>query len=269
MSREIRTARYNPLMVVSNRFGYSSEDASRFRFLQFNILGRQLAPRNIPTRSVDVFRRAFENAGRSSALGSEEKSVAKFNESRILQGFDSFVKSDVFVIEASSSTESLVGFARTLVNIFDEGEDRLTTSSAADDHQRFAPARDKLAGVVSENENPLLPPSMFLISNLIEKYKEESDVIALPEPTGEEVGHQPESLFHLDLRGLEAAYGDDEPEYTMDMLIAVNPDYEGTDVRLDSGKRSFARGLETAYDDDEPEYTTDILIEVNPDHEKE
>lgn len=27
--------------------------------------------------------------------------------------------------------------------------------------------------------------------------------------------------------GLNAAYGDDEPEYTLDDLIEINPDYEG------------------------------------------
>ena len=41
---------------------------------------------------------------------------------------------------------------------------------------------------------------------------------------------------HASARGLEGAYSDDEPEYTLDMLIAVNPDYEGTDKKCASEK---------------------------------
>lgn len=33
------------------------------------------------------------------------------------------------------------------------------------------------------------------------------------------------------VRGLESAYSDDEPEYTLDMLIALNPDYKGEYVK--------------------------------------
>lgn len=32
----------------------------------------------------------------------------------------------------------------------------------------------------------------------------------------------------ISARGLEGAYSDDEPEYTLDALVAVNPDYKGT-----------------------------------------
>ena len=67
-------------------------------------------------------------------------------------------------------------------------------------------------------------------------------------------------------RGLEGAYGDDEPEYTLDMLIAVNPDYKGSREKCNATSRLPARGLEGAYDDDEPEYTLDMLIAVNPDY---
>lgn len=269
MLHEIQTTRHNPLIAGPERSGYLPQDANRSRLLEFNMFGKQLTPQEAPTMSVDVFRRAFERAGKFSMLESQEKSATQLNSSRILQNFDSFVKPSVLRAKANSSTESLVGFARTLVNIIDESTDHLTTQSATYNYQRLAAVRENLTDVVSENENSLLPPSMFFISNLIEKYEEKFSIVALPEPTRKEVRHQPKSLFHLGSRGLEAAYGDDEPEYTVDMLVAVNPDYEGTDIELDSGKYSFARGLEVAYDDDEPEYTTDMLIEVNPDHEKE
>jgi len=271
MSHETQTARHNLLIAVSERSGYLSENANRSRLLEFNMFGKQLT-QEPPTISVDVFRRALEFAGKSSTLESQEKFPAKLASSQVFQSFDSFVKSDVFLVKVNSSTESLVGFARALVSIVDEGEDHFTTLSATTDYQRLAAAQDKLTDVVSKNENPLLSPSMLsmlFISNLIEKYEEKSNIVALPEPTKAEIRHQPESLLLLGSRGLEAAYGDDEPEYTTDMLIAVNPDYEGTDIELDSSERSFARGLEAAYDDDEPEYTTDTLVEVNPDYEKE
>ena len=52
------------------------------------------------------------------------------------------------------------------------------------------------------------------------------------------------------LSGLAAAYGEDEPEYTLDMLINKNPHYKpGTSVS----------GLAAAYGEDEPEYTLDML----------
>ncbi len=267
MPREIQAARHNPLMVGSDRFGYSSEDARRFWLLEFPMFGRQLALQEAPTRFVDMFRRALESAGESPALESQEKSLAKFNSSRIFQNFGSTGQSGVFVARPSSSTESVVGIAGALVSMIDEAEDNLAIWSATRGYQRLATFRDKL---VDENENSPLPSSVFFIGNLIEKYEEESNIIVLPEPTKEKkVKHRSESLFHLGSRGLEAAYCDNEPEYTMDMLIAVNPDYEGNDIELHSGKHSFVRGLEAAYHDDEPEYTTDILIEVNPDYEKE
>ena len=42
---------------------------------------------------------------------------------------------------------------------------------------------------------------------------------------------------HAAVCGLEGAYDDDEPEYTLDMLAALNPDYEGTDKKCASEKR--------------------------------
>ena len=64
-------------------------------------------------------------------------------------------------------------------------------------------------------------------------------------------------------RGLEGAYGEDEPEYTLDMLISVNPKYEGSIKECCPEARVPARGLEGAYGEDEPEYTLDMLISVS------
>ena len=70
----------------------------------------------------------------------------------------------------------------------------------------------------------------------------------------------------ISARGLEGAYSDDEPEYTLDMLVAVNPDYKGTRKACNTMVPISARGLEGAYSDDEPEYTLDMLVAVNPDY---
>ena len=48
---------------------------------------------------------------------------------------------------------------------------------------------------------------------------------------------------------------EDEPEYTLDMLISVNPKYEGAVKECCPEARVPARGLEGAYSEDEPEYT--------------
>lgn len=85
---------------------------------------------------------------------------------------------------------------------------------------------------------------------------------------GEEAKVERGSHLRVPVRGLEAAYGDDEPEYTSDMLISINPDYAGLDENGEISSRVPVRGLEAAYGDDEPEYTLDMLISVNPDYEK-
>ena len=64
-------------------------------------------------------------------------------------------------------------------------------------------------------------------------------------------------------RGLEGAYGEDEPEYTLDILIAANPDYKGSPEKCNLTSHLPARDLEGAYDDDEPEYTLDMLISTS------
>ena len=87
-------------------------------------------------------------------------------------------------------------------------------------------------------------------------------------PTKKLKKEEVEAKQPLGVRGLEGAYGDDEPEYTLDMLIAVNPDYKGSSEKCNTTSRIPARGLEDAYDDDEPEYTLDILAVLNPDYER-
>ncbi len=90
----------------------------------------------------------------------------------------------------------------------------------------------------------------------------------LTQPLNTEETEDEQTFEHrVPARGLEGAYGDDEPEYTLDMLITANPDYKGTDKKCGAASPVPARGLEGAYGDDEPEYTLDMLIAINPDYE--
>ena len=105
---------------------------------------------------------------------------------------------------------------------------------------------------------------MDYISERIKTYAEEFDMCV---PTGKLKKDEVETKHplgeHAAARGLEGAYGDDEPEYTLDMLIAVNPKYEGFAKEYCPDARLTARGLEGAYGEGEPEYTLDMLISVS------
>ena len=152
----------------------------------------------------------------------------------------------------------------TFVNVT---EDQLLTELTENDYHMLVEALDKLIDIVGESENHLLTLLMRFIGKLIERYEEKSDTTGWNESLeGEESTW--ESGLPLPAQGLEAAYSDDEPEYTTDMLVEVNPDYEDPDKEQGSGLHLSAQGLEAAYSDDEPEYTTDMLVEVNPDYEK-
>ena len=53
-------------------------------------------------------------------------------------------------------------------------------------------------------------------------------VTILPSPThsGSAEEEERQDWLRLSLHGLVAAYGDDEPEYTIDMVKELNPDYQ-------------------------------------------
>lgn len=48
-------------------------------------------------------------------------------------------------------------------------------------------------------------------------------ITILPKPSDEERG----DWARLSLESLAGAYGDDEPEYSLDLIKEANPDYEG------------------------------------------
>ena len=53
-------------------------------------------------------------------------------------------------------------------------------------------------------------------------------VTILPSPihSGDAEEEERQDWLRLSLHGLAAAYGDDEPEYTIDMVKELNPDYQ-------------------------------------------
>ncbi|MCY3551175.1 MAG: hypothetical protein OXH39_12005 [Candidatus Poribacteria bacterium] len=65
------------------------------------------------------------------------------------------------------------------------------------------------------SENHPLVSLMEVIETLIEKYESEQESL------------EREAWSGLSMQMLARAYGEDEPEYTTDMLKWVNPDYEG------------------------------------------
>ena len=204
---------------------------------------------------------SLEDAGELSGFGSQASASVVFDPpskhhvpNRIEEIFGPLIKpepdpepdSELPVprqpLEKPEPTQSLVAAVAALVGAVGGDEDQLSASLTSDNYEQLIAALDRLIEVVGENEDHFLAPLMDFVGKLIEKYQEESDMTT-------------SNAVHVS--GLATAYGEDEPEYTLDMLINENPDYEpGTSVS----------GLATAYGEDEPEYTLDILINENPDY---
>ena len=161
---------------------------------------------------------------------------------------------------ADSPSQSFVAAVEMLVGVT---EDKFLASLTDDDCQRLAAARDKLTDLVGEAENNIFTPLKDFIGSLIEKYEERFDMAILAETPDRR-----DALLNLEPRGLEAAYGDDEPDYTDVTFIEVNPNYKGIRVESGNGEHSSGRGLAAAYGDDEPDYTDVAFIEVNPNYGK-
>ena len=192
---------------------------------------------------------SLEAAGELSGFGSLAPASVVFGSSskhhvpnRIEEFFAREADSEPDSDKEPEPTQSLVASVAALVGAVGGNEDKLFASLTDGNYQQLVEVLDRLIEVVGENEDHFLAPLMDFVGKLIEKYQEESDM------TTSNVAP---------LSGLAAAYGEDEPEYTLDMLINENPDYiPGTSVS----------GLAAAYGEDEPEYTLDMLINKNPDY---
>ena len=250
---------------------------------------KQQTPQVPPTVDRVELDIAFEDAGGLSALGPQKQAPIRFDSSSTLQGSDTIMSLAALGIfgaqwrntaqfaltmllaslgnsdaKADRPSQLLAATVDTLVGV---PENQFLDALTEDDYQRFVASLDKLIDVVGEDETHPFAPLMNFIGNLIEKYEEQSTMGNQTESLNrEEAKTDLDSDMRVPVRGLEAAYGDDEPEYTLDMLIEVNPDYAGLDENGEVSLRVPVRGLEAAYGDDEPEYTLDMLTEVNPDH---
>ena len=225
-----------------------------------------------------------EDAGGLVASGSQKQAPVRFGSSPMPQGFEAIMSlaalgvsgaqwrntaqfAFAMLLGSLSDSETKVNnpvqlLAATVDTLVEANEDQFLASLTDTDRQQLITTLDKLIDVVGEDENHLLTPLMNFIGNLIEKYEEQSTMENRTESLDrEESEAERDAGLRLPARGLEAAYGDDEPEYTLDMLIDVNPHYAGLDENGEISSRLPMRGLEAAYSDDEPEYTLDMLIE--------
>ncbi len=83
------------------------------------------------------------------------------------------------------------------------------------DYQQLSILQDELINLIGENENHPLMSLMEVVGALLEKYESEQEA------------SEREAWSSLSMQMLARAYGEDEPQYTTDMLKWVNPDYEG------------------------------------------
>ena len=233
-----------------------------------------------------------EDAGGLSSAGYQKQASVRFGSSPVPQGFETIMSLAALGIsgaqwrgtaqfalamllgslsdseaKVNSPIQLLAATVDTLVEVNEENEEQFLASLTDVDRQQLITTLDKLIDVIGEDENHFLAPLMNFIGNLIEKYEEQSTMENRTESLDKEESRtEKDASLRIPPRGLAAAYSDDEPEYTLDMLISVNPDYAGLDENGEVSMRLPARGLEAAYADDEPEYTLDMLISVNPEH---
>jgi hypothetical protein len=241
---------------------------------------KQATPHSAPMTDSAELDLALEDAGGLSALGVQNQATVRLSESfETIQALAALgilgaqwrataQSALVMALTALSSsgtqadnpTQSFVAAVEMLAGVT---EDKFLTSLTDDDCQRLVAARDKLTDLVGETENHHFSLLKDFIGSLIEKYEEKFDVAILAEnPDPRAV------LLGLGPMGLEAAYGDDEPEYTDVTFTEKNPNYTGIRVELGNEEHSSGCGLGAAYGDDEPEYTDVTFIKVNPNYGK-
>ena len=209
---------------------------------------KQQTPQVPPTVDRVELDIAFEDAGGLSALGPQKQAPIRFDSSSTLQGSDTIMSLAALGIfgaqwrntaqfaltmllaslgnsdaKADRPSQLLAATVDTLVGV---PENQFLDALTEDDYQRFVASLDKLIDVVGEDETHPFAPLMNFIGNLIEKYEEQSTMGNQTESLNrEEAKTDLDSDMRVPVRGLEAAYGDDEPEYTLDMLTEVNPDH--------------------------------------------
>ena len=262
-------ARYKSRRPFVTKFQRTSEDESRSRGLGFNALETKSTLSHKPTAHMDEFIPAFKNTSRYNTLESQKQISEKYYESLISLSHDFAALPGAFINKVETSPYSIAASVAILAGFACKNESEFFTLLMDENCQSLIASLDELIDVVGENDDHLFAPLIHFIGKLVEQYEERSGTtdsdLSLED---EDLKNEWISRLRLSAQGLEAAYSADEPEYTEDMLIEVNPDYQGNDINSNPELRSCARGLEAACSADEPEYTEDMLIEVNPDYEK-
>ena len=262
-------ARYKSRIPFVTKFPRTSEDESRSRWLDFNAPETQSTLQHKPTVRLDEFIPDLKNTGRYNTLKSRQQISERYYESSISPSHDFAASPGAFKNKVETSPYSIAAAVAILARFACKNESEFFTLLADENCQSLIASLDMLIDVVGENEDHLFASFMHFIGKLIEQYEERSDTIdSYHSLEDEDLKNEWISRLRLSGQGLEAAYSANEPEYTEDMLIEVNPDYQGNDINSNPELRSCARGLEAAYSANEPEYTEDMLIEVNPDYEK-
>ena len=152
------------------------------------------------------------------------------------------------VLSVSSSvsvSESLAATVQTLVHL---NETEFLTSLTPDSYQQLTAVQAALSTVVGEDENHLFAPLATFITNLIKNHVDSPKI-----PACDKV---------RPVRGHAEEANEDEPEYTADMLISVNPHYEDPSETWNIGARPV-RGHAEEANEDERDLRTKPLTKGN------
>ena len=226
MPREIQTT-HRSIMVSIADFVRTSGDEREFRWFELYVSEAPPTPQHKATDYLEVFRDALKDDNGHTMLESQKQAPVKFDAPPTTQVYDLSETINELINNARTSRQSPAAVVKILVGMASRNEYQFLSSLTDEDYQSFTTSLDMLIDVVGEDENHLFAPLMHFIGKLIEKFEEKSDAIDWRESLdNEEVENEWRSGLCLPAQGIEAAYSDDETEYTLDMLIEENPDYE-------------------------------------------
>ncbi len=238
MAREKQTTPIATATLNSAELGLSFEDAGGLS----GFGAQKQATVRFGSTSMQEGTKMLQALAALGILGSQWRDMSQFTLAMLL------AESRTSGATAESPSQSLVAAVDALVGVTEE---QFFNSLTEDDHQRLVASLDKLSEVVRKNRNNLCAQLINFIGNIIEKYEEKMDMKVLPVPQNKETSAEAwETLLRLGHRGLEAAYGEDEYDYT-----AENGETQGAWETL---LRLGHRGLEAAYGEDEYDYTAEL-----------
>ncbi len=226
MHSEIQNGLYKSIMRSIGKIEHPFGEETVFQWIKFYVFNAPTSHHKA-TDYLDVSRNALKDEDALAVLDSHEQAPVRFYASPTTSSYELPQSINELIDNGRSSPQSLAVTVRLLVNIVTRNEFQILSSLTDEDYQCFLTSLDRLIDVVGEDENHLFAPLMHFIGRFIEKFEEQSDSTDWEESLDiEEVKNDWRSGIPLPVQGLEAAYSDDETEYTLDMLIEENPDYE-------------------------------------------